>query len=410
MGKTVSRGRGRTPGHHGSDEPPFPTTLRRASTSKSHDLRRVVTTASVRELAGAAAAAAFEDTTEHNRRVSHGRTHRTDSDRARMQTIQGSRANSAFGDDEITFQDGSALDDSPSPTPTDKRPSSPPLDPTSPPPLSRGRRVFLGVKSFVFSLITPPTIALVSALVCALVIPLKALFVLIPEGNFHPTAPDGGPVSPSPSSSSPSLTLSPFAASRNHLGHGDVRRKCLCPPGTARPRFRTGTNASPSTFLQTPHRFHRRSRRGKARHPPHRRVLFRPNSRPPRYRREGEHGPEIRVGLFQLRADCYYSGEFLEEREEREEADELVMAGRAHANLCTRGRGEQFGCPGGVPYCTSTSGSSPSPTFPHHQVRSLIPLSRGSTASLPSLRSSSPLLPSPHFRNCTRSFQVVRKR
>lgn len=192
LGKTASRIKGTTPG----EDHPSGAALRRASTSRSHDLRRVVTTASVRELAGTAAAAAFEDTTDHNRRVSHGRAQRSELDRARMQTIQGSRANSAFGDDEGTFRGGSAIDDSPSPT--DKTPSSPPLDPTSdPPPLSRRRRVFLSVKSFVFSLITPPTIALVSALVFALVIPLKALFVLIPEGNFHPTAPDGGSVSPS---------------------------------------------------------------------------------------------------------------------------------------------------------------------------------------------------------------------
>ncbi|PRQ74237.1 Auxin efflux carrier [Rhodotorula toruloides] len=55
------------------------------------------------------------------------------------------------------------------------------------------RRFLISVKGFALSLLTPPTISLVAALVCALVKPLKALFTTVPDYSWHPTAPDGNP-------------------------------------------------------------------------------------------------------------------------------------------------------------------------------------------------------------------------
>ncbi|GAA5954599.1 hypothetical protein JCM21900_006078 [Sporobolomyces salmonicolor] len=54
-------------------------------------------------------------------------------------------------------------------------------------------RVLVGVRGFVRSLLTPPTISLLTALVCALVDRLKALFTEVPNYSWHPTAPDGDP-------------------------------------------------------------------------------------------------------------------------------------------------------------------------------------------------------------------------
>ncbi|BGP34061.1 Protein M3 [Rhodotorula toruloides] len=55
------------------------------------------------------------------------------------------------------------------------------------------RRFLISVKGFTLSLLTPPTISLVAALICALVKPLKALFTTVPDYSWHPTAPDGNP-------------------------------------------------------------------------------------------------------------------------------------------------------------------------------------------------------------------------
>lgn len=89
--------------------------------------------------------------------------------------------------------------------------SSPSLRPSR----STARRVLSGVLGFLRSLATPPTVSLITALVCALVTKLKAvspgafclkelsadrrrpfpvqLFIVVPSSNFSPTAPDGAP-------------------------------------------------------------------------------------------------------------------------------------------------------------------------------------------------------------------------
>ncbi|GAA6055134.1 hypothetical protein JCM3770_007458 [Rhodotorula araucariae] len=55
------------------------------------------------------------------------------------------------------------------------------------------RRALISLKEFGLSLLTPPTISLVTALICALVNPLKALFTPVENYGWHPTAPDGDP-------------------------------------------------------------------------------------------------------------------------------------------------------------------------------------------------------------------------
>lgn len=54
-------------------------------------------------------------------------------------------------------------------------------------------RVLHSITTFLGSLVSPPTVALLSALVIALVPTLKSLFVYTTESSFHPTAPDGDP-------------------------------------------------------------------------------------------------------------------------------------------------------------------------------------------------------------------------
>lgn len=49
------------------------------------------------------------------------------------------------------------------------------------------------ITTFLGSLVSPPTVALLSALIIALVPTLKSLFVYTDESSFHPTAPDGFP-------------------------------------------------------------------------------------------------------------------------------------------------------------------------------------------------------------------------
>ncbi|GAA5859042.1 hypothetical protein JCM8547_003980 [Rhodosporidiobolus lusitaniae] len=53
--------------------------------------------------------------------------------------------------------------------------------------------VLISVKNFCLATATPPTIALVTALICALVNPLKALFTTVDDYDWQPTAPDGEP-------------------------------------------------------------------------------------------------------------------------------------------------------------------------------------------------------------------------
>ncbi|ORY81838.1 auxin efflux carrier [Leucosporidium creatinivorum] len=54
-------------------------------------------------------------------------------------------------------------------------------------------RVLHSITTFFGSLVSPPTVALLSALIIALIPTLKSLFVYTSESSFHPTAPDGDP-------------------------------------------------------------------------------------------------------------------------------------------------------------------------------------------------------------------------
>lgn len=150
-----------------SQRPPFADfmPLDRVITNKS------IGSASIRELAGAAVSATFEDTSERRRSsISKRKQHQNDFDR--MKTIVGSRANSVFGDR------------CPSPIQSVKT-----LSNTSLRPISLFKRIVNAILPFLASLATPPTIALSLALLFALVKNLKALFIYDPTNSFHPTAP-----------------------------------------------------------------------------------------------------------------------------------------------------------------------------------------------------------------------------
>lgn len=54
-------------------------------------------------------------------------------------------------------------------------------------------RVFHSILSVLNGFASPPTVALLSALVIALIPSLKSLFVYTDDSSFHPTAPDGDP-------------------------------------------------------------------------------------------------------------------------------------------------------------------------------------------------------------------------
>ncbi|ORY75966.1 auxin efflux carrier [Leucosporidium creatinivorum] len=179
------------------------------------DLQRVTTSrsigqASVRELAGTAAAASVEDTAEeHQRRASFGRgqLRMALAERERLKTIVGSPAHSVFDDDGADTAVGTSTDVPPSPSrklpsnslpphqlfPNGSHEEPPFLEEEVAPPRPLPLRILLGVKEFALSLLTPPTISLVTALVCALVTKLKALFVFVDGSSFNPTAPDGDP-------------------------------------------------------------------------------------------------------------------------------------------------------------------------------------------------------------------------
>jgi len=183
--------------------------LRRQTTSRSHDA------ASIREIAGAAHAASPSDVTgqfagaaltpasETLRRGSFGRRHLRGVVAAeqRLKTIAASRATSTVGDDdeeitEVGTQPPDELDRKEmqlaatrtSSAPIEEKQSDDEKDGAA---LSmrdddeeheaaervrpRLVRVLVGVKGFALSLLTPPTISLVTALICALVKPLKAV-------------------------------------------------------------------------------------------------------------------------------------------------------------------------------------------------------------------------------------------
>ncbi|GAA6003888.1 hypothetical protein JCM10207_006453 [Rhodosporidiobolus poonsookiae] len=204
--------------------------LHRTTTSRSIDA------ASVRQIAGAAYAAAPSETPEHLSEASastgpsslsrarHGSFGRAQlrqamAERERLRTIVGSTAGSVVDDDGDITEVGTAKTDEMGGSLrkgdglTATRAASTPPPPTleheeasekvvsrggeadegKDKPRSRTVRVLLSIKGFVLSLATPPTIALVSALICALVNPLKALFVTVNDYGWHPTAPDGDP-------------------------------------------------------------------------------------------------------------------------------------------------------------------------------------------------------------------------
>lgn len=171
-----------------SRQPAFGTDLRRVATTRS------IGGASLRELAGAAAAASFEDTGELSRKYSMGRDKRAAEERAKLQTIVGSRPQSVFDDaDEIT-DSGIACEPTTSTLPELKESRKEDgRSAAAPPPDSLAHRVLLASWSFFRSLFTPPTISLISGLVIALVPKLKAIFVYVPGASFNPTAPDGDP-------------------------------------------------------------------------------------------------------------------------------------------------------------------------------------------------------------------------
>ncbi|KWU46024.1 auxin efflux carrier, partial [Rhodotorula sp. JG-1b] len=195
--------------------------LHRQTTSRSIDA------ASVREIAGAAHAASPAETTGQysaasglqHRRPSQGRRAERDVRmQERLRTIVGSPTGSVIDDEEITEVGTQSGADDPKDSRTELERDSKPrrIDNTDEqddkkdfleedggalsesadeddrrrPPVVR---ILLGVKNFGLSLLTPPTISLVLALVCALVKPLKALFTAVPDYGWHPTAPDGEP-------------------------------------------------------------------------------------------------------------------------------------------------------------------------------------------------------------------------
>lgn len=184
-------------------------------------LGRKTSGTSVRELAGAAIAGPVEDTSAHNRRVSFGKERRRlrmeRKERERLQTIVGSRAGSrapsVYDPDEIAVADDDAEDESGGTTAV---PSSADethtkkekqeavdrltLGESRPPSVEskaqrewNARRVGRAVWGVAGTLVTPPTISLITSLIIALVNVLKALFVVTDVGTFHPTAPDGKP-------------------------------------------------------------------------------------------------------------------------------------------------------------------------------------------------------------------------
>ncbi|GAA5912699.1 hypothetical protein JCM6882_005765 [Rhodosporidiobolus microsporus] len=201
--------------------------IHRTTTSRSID------SASVREIAGAAYAAAPSETPEHlseasavapsggqhHRRGSFGRMQlrQAMAERDRLKTIVGSPNGSVVDDDgditEVGTDRTGGMDGSlrkgegltavlTGSTPIKEQESADgkgasktdaQTEPEEEQEKSRAKKVLLSVKGFVLSLATPPTIALVTALVIALVDRLKALFVVVDGYDWQPTAPEGDP-------------------------------------------------------------------------------------------------------------------------------------------------------------------------------------------------------------------------
>lgn len=182
------------------------TPLRRQTTSRLSDA------ASVREIAGAAHAASPAEQTGslsagfggaglQQRRPSFGRRPvRDETARDRLRTIVASPSGSVVDDGEITevgtqsaheeaIERTFELDVDDKPARIDEKDEvdskSGGLDESQSiadhalTPQSRSMRILLAVKDFVLSLLTPPTIALVLALICALVKPLKAVSLML---------------------------------------------------------------------------------------------------------------------------------------------------------------------------------------------------------------------------------------
>jgi len=112
-------------------------------------------------------------------------------ERERLKTIVGSPAHSVFGDDGDETAVGTSTEAGGAPpSPSRKHPSTPLspqlyphgshdeppfLEEEAAPPRPLHFRILFGLKEFLLSLLTPPTISLVTALVCALVTKLKAV-------------------------------------------------------------------------------------------------------------------------------------------------------------------------------------------------------------------------------------------
>lgn len=230
---------------------------------------RSIGQASVRELAGAAAAASVEDTGEHGRKLSFGRgqLRMALAERERLKTIVGSPAHSVFDDDGDETAVGTSLDAG---APPPSKLAASPLPPHHPfPPGSEAdapheddeaprpllKRILLGVKDFALSLCTPPTISLVSALVCALVQKLKA--VSPRRARSRPTA-----LTPSFAALRRGSRLFPSHSARwppsslHYPRHCHLPRKRLCASRPSRARLGAGSLAPASAAHQTAFRFH----------------------------------------------------------------------------------------------------------------------------------------------------------
>ncbi|KAK4057082.1 Protein M3 [Microbotryomycetes sp. JL221] len=191
--------------------------LRRTSTSRSSQ-------PSIRELAGTAAAASVEEGNRGRRpsKSKHERFRMALQAQDKLRTIVGSPAHSVFDDDgqdviveaqtttpvtqqqqqqqqqqrhqlskQLTDKDEILAQDD-----FDQRDQVSKFhdDDTNQQEVNPAwKRVLIVIKDFLASLATPPTISLLTALVCALVAKLKALFLVVPDGSFNPTAPDGKP-------------------------------------------------------------------------------------------------------------------------------------------------------------------------------------------------------------------------
>ncbi|KAI5481397.1 auxin efflux carrier transmembrane protein [Pseudohyphozyma bogoriensis] len=176
-----------------SDLPAF-ADLQRQRSSHQPSLRRIAT---IQEVAGAVAAPAIKETGRHNRRLSEANErNKLDLEtRMRLGTIAASRATSVFsGDDEVT---DAGTEDMLEARKKATSGSGPPVlrnEDNGPPAVKAMHiRVLLGLWSFAKSLITPPTLSLILGILCALVQPLKSLFVVVEGSTFNPTAPDGDP-------------------------------------------------------------------------------------------------------------------------------------------------------------------------------------------------------------------------